>query len=232
MVKPVYSCSAVVVLLLVFSFSLTGCGGGGSSGAVQTQDPEAAVRELVASWKNSANAPHVNLDASGRTSVVFQTGGEPLASDTLTFMDLSGNSWQFVIESIVRPSAIHAEVRTSSSFGYLASDPEATKAYITFLMDLDEGRWYLSDMILEIPTVIVVTENAIEGYVSEKNNPDVRLQGASVTLYQGQTKIAESVTDANGYYKFSSLNPGTYTLVFTGGGYESLTINDIVVVAN
>lgn len=227
--RSVCSSSAVLWLLLVFSLAITGCGGGGASGTVQPQEPEAAVRELIANWKNGENVPRLVLNASSSASIVYQTGGEMSASDTISFHDLSGNSWNFVIESITRPSEGRAEVRTSLSFGFLSSDPSASKAYITFIMLLDEGFWYLSDLILEIPTVIVIMENGIEGYLSEKNNPDVRLEGASVALYQNQVKIATTITDANGCYKFSNLAPGTYSLVFVGGGYETLTITDVVV---
>lgn len=220
---------AIGSLLLVVSLILTGCGGGGTSNSAQQQAPEAAVRELIASWKAGDSAPYINIDTSGTHHVVFQTETAPAASETLSFRDLSGNEWNFTVLSITRPTATRAEVRTSTSVGFNSSDPEATTAYITFIMDLDEGWWYLSDMILELPSVIVVTDNGIEGYVSEKDNSDIRLQGATVSLFQGQTKISETVTDENGYYAFSGLYPGTYTLVFTGGGYEPLTITNVVV---
>ncbi len=228
--KSVYFRSAVGSLLLACVLTLTGCGGGGTSSAPREQAaPEAAVRELIAGWKNGDSAPYVNIDPSGTPHVVFQTEPAPTATETLSFRDLSGNEWNFAVVSITRPTSTRAEVRTSTSVGFNSSDPAATTAYITFIMDLDEGWWYLSDMILELPAVIVVTDNGIEGYVSEKDNPDTRLQGATVSLYQDLTKISETVTDENGYYSFSGLYPGTYTLVFTGGGYESLTITNVVV---
>lgn len=228
--KYVFSRSAVGFLLLAFAFILTGCGGGGGSASTpREQAPEAAVRELISSWKNGASAPYIAMNPSVPPRVVFQAEPAPTASDSLRFRDLSGNEWNFLIVSITRPTSTRAEVRTSTSVGFSSSDPAATTAYITFIMALDEGWWYLSDLILELPSVIVVTDNGIEGYVSEKDNTDVRLQGANVSLFQGQTKIAETVTDENGYYTFSGLYPGTYTLVFTGGGYESLTITNVVV---
>ncbi|MBP7635704.1 carboxypeptidase regulatory-like domain-containing protein [Candidatus Ozemobacteraceae bacterium] len=230
MCKSVFFRSAVGALLLACVFTLTGCGGGGTSGAPREQaTPEAAVHELIAGWKSGNSAPSISINPSAPPRVVFQTETDPTATDTLSFRDLSGNEWNFTVVSITRPSSTRAEVRTSTSVGVDSSDPAATTAYITFIMDLDEGWWYLSDMILELPAVIVVTENAIEGFVSEKGNPDIRLQGASVVLYQGQTEVARTTTDANGYYKFSNLAPGTYSLVFVGGGYETLTFTGIIV---
>jgi len=228
MSRPISFRLVFVVVACAVSLLLAGCGGGGSgAGIAPVETPEAAVHELVSSWRAGAAAPIVGIDSSGRAVVEPLAGSTTIA--TLTFHDLSGKSWDFYVERIDRPSSGLAEVRTRTSLGFTSSDPSTSMAYITFVMVLDEGLWYLSDLRIEMPAVIITAENAIEGYLSEKGQPDVRLQGASVVLYRGQTEIARTKTDANGYYMFTNLSPGTYTLVFVGGGYETLTITGVVV---
>ena len=229
--RPGFSYSAAVVLFLLFSFLITGCGGGGGgqSGVLQPDAPETAVRALIADWKSNGTVPGLRFDGSGKASLVYQTAGDASATAPLKFKDMSGSEWNFYVESISRPSTDRAEVRTYAPLSYVSTDPAASRAYVTFIMILDQGRWYLNDLTVELPAAVITSESAIEGYLSEKGNPDVRLQGAGVTLYQGQTKISTTVTDANGYYKFTNLLPGTYTLVFVGGGYETLTITGVVV---
>ncbi len=229
--RSVFPCSAAIALILLFSLLITGCGGGGGgqTGVPQPDDPETAVRALVADWKSSGSTPGLSFDGSGKANLVYQTTDGTTATAPLKFKDLSGNIWNFYVESIFRPSTDRAEVRTYTLLGYTSTDPAASRAYITFIMLLDQGRWYLNDLIVEVPAAVITSENAIEGYLSEKGNPDVRLVGASVSLYQGQTKIFTTMTDANGHYKFTNLTPGTYTLVFVGGGYETLTITGVVV---
>ncbi len=41
------------------------------------------------------------------------------------------------------------------------------------------------------------------------------VSGVTVTLMQGVTTIGTTTTDASGFYSFTSLTPGTYTVVFT-----------------
>ncbi len=228
MSRPVPSRLLFIIAACVASLMFAGCGGGGSGTAIVASDgPEAAVHELVASWRAGASAPIIGIDPSGQAAV------EPLSDSTivatLTYRDLSGRSWDFYVERIDRLSTVLAEVRTRTSLGYTSSDPSSSMAYITFVMIREEGRWYLSDLRVEMPAVIITAENAIEGYLNEKGQPDVRLEGASVVLYLGQTEVARTKTDTNGYYRFTNLSPGTYTLVFVGGGYETLTITGVVV---
>ncbi|HOY68830.1 MAG TPA: carboxypeptidase-like regulatory domain-containing protein [Candidatus Ozemobacteraceae bacterium] len=228
MSRPVPLRLLFIIAACVASLMVTGCGGGGSGATIATHDsPEAAVQELVASWRAGSSAPLLGITPDGRASIEPLAGSTTIA--TLTFRDLSGRSWDFYVERIDRLSTTLAEVRTRTSLGYTSSDPSSSMAYITFLMVLEEGRWYLSDLRVEMPAVIITAENAIEGYLNEKGQPDVRLEGASVVLYLGQTEVARTTTDANGYYRFTNLSPGTYTLVFVGGGYETLTITGVVV---
>jgi len=228
MSRPIPSRLLFIVAACAISLLIAGCGGGGNGTAiVASGEPEMAVHELVASWRAGAAAPIIGIDPSGHAAVEPPAGSTTVA--TLTFRELSGKTWDFYVERIDRLSTVLAEVRTRTSLGYTSSDPSASMAYITFVMVLEDGRWYLSDLRVEMPAVIITAENAIEGYLSEKGQPDVRLQGTSVVLYQGQTEIARTTTDANGYYTFTNLSPGTYTLVFVGGGYETLTITGVVV---
>ncbi len=60
--------------------------------------------------------------------------------------------------------------------------------------------------------------------IQEVNEP--KLSGIPVTLYNGTTPVAYTVTDANGAYLFSNLNPGTYNVDVTKPNNTSFSPKD------
>lgn len=70
---------------------------------------------------------------------------------------------------------------------------------------------------------------AVSGTVRDPSN--LPIIGASISIYQGNTLISTTQTDANGNYTLSNLSPGTYTLVTTAINYQSNT-QSVTVQAN
>jgi hypothetical protein len=61
---------------------------------------------------------------------------------------------------------------------------------------------------------------------SESKKP---LKNVSVTAYSSAKKEKVVYTDANGYYSFSELTAGTYTLVFEKDGLKKVTRNKVTI---
>ncbi len=78
-------------------------------------------------------------------------------------------------------------------------------------MNLIEGN-----NALNITMTTVVKIATLEGVVSDSLGP---LQGVLVAI----SGIASTITDASGYYAFSNLTPGTYTITFSIYGYNTIT---------
>lgn len=70
---------------------------------------------------------------------------------------------------------------------------------------------------------------SIEGKLSDKETGNQPLPFANVTI-KGTSKGTTS--DFDGLYKLENLEPGTYTVVFSFVGYETLEVPDVKVVAN
>ena len=59
------------------------------------------------------------------------------------------------------------------------------------------------------------------------------LPGATVVVTHNETKAKrETVTDAVGAYRFSTVQPGTYTVVVTMTGFQTFTRNEVPVTIN
>lgn len=81
-------------------------------------------------------------------------------------------------------------------------------------------------------TILNLTLDTLQGTISGRIAESVTgnsIAGASVYLLSGSTLIAVTLTDENGYYAFSSIPAGTYTLRASALGYQTL-IDSIVVV--
>jgi hypothetical protein len=66
-----------------------------------------------------------------------------------------------------------------------------------------------------------------------KDNTGGVLPGATVTITRDETKATrEAVTDGTGAYRFSTVQPGTYTVVVTMQGFQKFTRTDVEVTLN
>lgn len=194
-------------VFLLSLFTLTGClGKGASSTAAQTNTPEETVRSLVAEWSGAARP------------LVAQT----TATQTITFRDINQeNSWVFDVVAVEYPVAGLAYVYTTYKFKDLA----ATVANLRFELALYEGRWVFENFIIETLPSFVVTATGIQGYIRDTSSNPV--QNAAAALYQGDVRVAETLTDANGYYYLEAPAPGVYTLVVAKDGFEFLTVPNV-----
>jgi hypothetical protein len=72
------------------------------------------------------------------------------------------------------------------------------------------------------------TTGAVTGLVTDPSGSVV--PGATVTLIQQDTNVTQSTTtDSSGRYLFAAVNPGLYTLKFSGKGFRTSTISHIQV---
>ncbi len=197
-------------MLLTCMFALTGClGKGGTSTAASTNTPEEAVRGLVAEWTGSAHP------------LVAQTTG----MQTITFRDINRtNSWTFDVTGIEYPVTGLARVYTRYQFG----DVAATTVNVMFELSLYEGRWVFDNFTIETLPSFVITGMGIQGYIRDAQS-DLPVQNAAAALYQGDVRVAETLTDANGYYYLEAPAAGTYTLVVAKDGFEFLTVPNVTI---
>jgi carboxypeptidase family protein/TonB-dependent receptor-like protein len=91
--------------------------------------------------------------------------------------------------------------------------------------------------LLVILSAIASTAQAQVLYASivgnVKDNTGGVLPGATVVITHNETKaIRETVTDANGAYRFSTVQPGTYTVVATMSGFQKVTRTNVEVTLN
>jgi len=193
--------------------SMTGClNNGGSPSSVIDDSPELAVRSLLSEWE-SQDRP-----------LVAQTSGET-ASQTITFRDILGkNSWTFTVVKVEYPVIGLANVYTTHQF----QDSTATIVNVKFQMVKFENRWVFDNFTIETLPTVVVTGTGVQGYIRDAvtNQP---VQNAAAGLYQGDIRIAETLTDANGYYFLQAPAPGIYTVVVAKDGYEFLNYPNVTI---
>lgn len=84
------------------------------------------------------------------------------------------------------------------------------------------------------------TAGVLIGSVAEKDSdPLVLIGGATITVKQGDEVVTTALSDEigsdndidDGYYAVPALPAGTYTVIASKDGYESVTIEDVVIVA-
>src|ERR1700690_641831 len=81
-------------------------------------------------------------------------------------------------------------------------------------------------MMLLVSTLSAQFRSAIEGSVLDPAQAVV--PGADLTLRNQETsQERHSTANAHGFYRFSELGPGTYSIVARKPGFADLTINDV-----
>lgn len=216
---------ALLMFLIVAVITSIGCSGGGSANpamnAVAT--PEEAVLSLVSQW-NTADAPYISVTPTGEKSVNFT---QPSVSErTISFRDLSGSLWVFNIIEVIRTGENRASVKTSYAF----RDSSLGAVYTYFHMILEQGVWYLDNIIVENLPAVSVYERGIQGYITDESS-GAPVEGAMIQLFRSgeSTSIASTSSYDNGYYSFSNLQPGSYTIVVARDDFILKTITDITV---
>ncbi|MFN4123172.1 MAG: outer membrane beta-barrel protein [Flavobacteriales bacterium] len=83
---------------------------------------------------------------------------------------------------------------------------------------------YLAVIILILAfKAILAQQGTVKGVVVEKDNQQ-RVIGASIAVLDRDSQIvASTITDLNGSFLFSSINPGVYSIVVTFIGFERLS---------
>ncbi len=85
-------------------------------------------------------------------------------------------------------------------------------------------------LLLFSPSAFAQFAAAVQGTVEDASGATV--QGAQVTLTNQATGVSQTAaTSADGFYKFASLPPGTYTVKVEAKGFQTQTISDVAVSA-
>ncbi len=216
-------------LILVSLACLVGCQDrreASPTGADTAGTPEAAVLELMAAWRAEGAMPMPIAQVATSTATESTTVVQSLG--TIKFQDLSGgqHTFQIIGKKFLSPEL--AEIYTTYEF---TQDPALAgmRADITFVMTLQEGVWRLDDLVFtKLPPVIVVGGLGVQGYIRDTSVTPARpVENAAAALFQGETLIDSTLTDANGFYSLTAPAPGTYTLTVTKDGYEFLTVPNL-----
>jgi hypothetical protein len=69
----------------------------------------------------------------------------------------------------------------------------------------------------------------IEGLVTD--NEKVNINEASIVVKQGDAEVATTFTDATGHYSIIGLPSGTYSVIASKENYETVTVNDVKIIA-
>lgn len=119
--------------------------------------------------------------------------------------------------------------------GYTATTQNVLGSNTTNNSDADVVTLKTSAIVLPSNTndytwdlgIVTSLKAAVGDYVWNDQNTngiqdatEAGVAGITVTLYSNGTAITSTVTDANGYYLFSNLEPGTYTI-----GFSNLPVN-------
>ncbi|RCK80704.1 MAG: hypothetical protein OZSIB_3017 [Candidatus Ozemobacter sibiricus] len=206
--------------LMAMSILLAGCQGRQEAGPrpLLAPPPDVALRSHMATWQESGG-PLLLMAQTTTTSPSSTSMG------TIRFRDFfSEDLWELRVDRVEYLSANEAIIHTS----YLYRDLAVGQSLIRFRMLFEEGAWRLNDIEVESLPAAVVTATGIQGFVLDKNT-GTPVEGALVTLFRAGTQVASTTSDAQGFYRFVDLPPGTYDLVIQRKDYQSETISGIIV---
>src|SRR5680860_1170765 len=83
---------------------------------------------------------------------------------------------------------------------------------------------------LSLTATIGMAQTSIEGKVTDQENGDEIIYG-TVAIYKNGVLVTGTETDENGYYAISNIDPGTYDVNASYVGYQSKTIEGVVLLA-
>ncbi|MBF0502999.1 MAG: carboxypeptidase regulatory-like domain-containing protein [Candidatus Riflebacteria bacterium] len=204
---------------------LAGCGGSGGGTStvgpgVNNDSPVSALKAQLAVWAKTSS-PSLNLSSQKAQTASSTSLG------TVTFRDLSGVSWIFNVLSVTYATTDQADILVE----YFQTS--GAKIDIDFMMSRTNEGWIISDInVTGIPDIIVITNtftgNVMKGTVTEKGT-GVPISGALVALISATGVTTNTSSDASGYYEFTGVPAGTYTLVISRDGYVIETKTGIII---
>lgn len=207
---------------------IQGCGSGGSSSNVaELMSPEEAVRNIFASWKLSDTAG-ISVSNTGEKVVgeLRPQTETSQASGTIKFKDMAGETWNLQIDKVEYLTENRAYIHTLYRYQNLSEGG----LKVSFLMEKDNGAWYLSDIVTEaVPTVVPVA-SGIQGYITDKITGAPVADARVEAFNSGTGALAGNAsTGSDGFYKILDLAAGNYYLVIGRDGFEPYTISGIVI---
>ncbi|HEY9069255.1 MAG TPA: carboxypeptidase-like regulatory domain-containing protein [Candidatus Ozemobacteraceae bacterium] len=154
-----------------------------------------------------AEIPDVTPLANGISGYIKDASGNPIPGATveLTLGGVPAGS------TTTNASGFYT-VSTSSPGTYTVTVTKDSSVLLTQVVIIDQF----------VTTPLIVTATGIQGYIRDTatNQP---VPNAAVALYQGTTRVNETLTDSTGYYFMTTPASGTYTVVATKDGYEFLS---------
>jgi hypothetical protein len=99
--------------------------------------------------------------------------------------------------------------------GTLFSNILAPGTYVVQITSIVDFKGCSPSSYLPYTATVNIHSQVVEGYYKYHNLSEKALNNISVDLKQGATVKYSTVTDANGYYKFPAVCPGTYEVVST-----------------
>ncbi len=212
--------------MTVFLLSLilfAGCFGGSQSASQLTDDsPHAAVNEILRNWRE-AEGPVFSVAPSGAIACADTA---PENDGYIRFRDLSGKYWNLLLGQVNYLTDNKADVDAY----YYSISAEYGGLKIVFHMIKDQGKWFLDDIDVVALPAVIVSGTGVKGIISDQITA-LPVSGARVEIYLAATGAlaGATVTAENGFYSITGLAAGNYYLVVARDGYESYTINGIVV---
>jgi hypothetical protein len=191
----------------------------------------ALASDYVWSWTTGSApdtaAPTVNstVPANAATGVAinsaitatFSEAIDPLTMTTVTFTLMQGTTPVPGTVTYVAAKATYAAIATFTPASNLALNTVYTATITTAVTDL-AGNALATNYVWSFdtnPVVIPPANGTIVGRIVDENGDPV--QNATVSL--GNTGV-NATTNTTGYYTFSNVAPGTYSLGFNASGYE------------
>lgn len=222
----------LLVLVALVSGLLAGCGGGAGGGVSPAtgvgpvdQTPEAVVRALVADWQRTGGPALILAQTETTATTTTSTASATASPRQIRFRDFfSDEVWELSVDRVEYLSPEEAFIYTS----YLYRDLAVGQSIIRFRLARNNSLWELQDIAVESLPAAVVSATGIQGFVIDKVTRQA-VSGAEVHLWRAAAEVASTVTDLQGFYRFTGLTAGTYEIVIVRLGYRPETISGITV---
>lgn len=159
----------------------------------------------------------------------------PIPSYNLSGHIYNASDFQPIAEATVEIN-LSIQTATTNDTGYylFRSAPNGTYNITASALDYESNSTTITiigsdanlDIYLTPISPIPTPKYKISGYITNANN-NVPIQGANVSI--NTTPLSENYSDVYGYYQFSNISNGTYTILAWADGYnENLTTVEIL----